>query len=188
MRTGEVARATRGARGERPGRGFTYVWLLFVLAVAGAALAALGEQWQVVAQREREAELLWRGEQFARALAGWRDTTPPDQPAAPSSLDELLVDERHDPPRRHLRRIYGDPFTGRADWMVWRNEEGRIVGLSSRSERPALRRGRVPVVDGADPRRPLVSDWLFEAAPAASRESSRDHSVTTTDAPARRKP
>ena len=159
-------------------RGMTYLLLLFVLAAAGAGMAALGEQWALAAQREREAELLFRGRQFSQALADWRDLSPAGQPRAPLSLRALLVDERLRPPRHHLRQIYVDPFSGQADWDLVLDAEGRIQGLASRSRRPALRRVRVVLREGADSSQPAVGDWVFmtsaaaSAAPAASAVSA----------------
>jgi type II secretory pathway pseudopilin PulG len=162
MRNGD---ACRGAVLQR---GFTYLLLIFLLAVAGAGLAALGQQWALAGQREREAELRFRGAEFGQALALWRDATPPGQANAPQGLQELLVDTRHQPPRHHLRRLYTDPFTGRADWDLLTNPQGRIVAVASRSRQPALRRVPVlPLRQGGSESAPAVGDWLFEAPPAS---------------------
>lgn len=164
MRNGEVPRG--GGQ-----RGFTYLLLLFVLAAGGTGLAALGEQWALAAQREREAELVFRGGQISQALADWRDSSPPGLPAeqrAPLALQDLLVDERSAPPRHHLRRLYADPFTGEADWVLQRDAQGRIHGVASRSRRPALRRVGVLLRGDADESRPAVGDWLFLAASSAA--------------------
>ena len=170
MRSGDIP----GSGGQR---GFTYVLLLFVLATAGAGLAALGEQWALAAHREREAELIFRGGQISQALADWRDSSPAAQPAAPLALQELLVDERsaslHQGPRHHLRRLYADPFTGQADWVLLLDAQGRITGVASRSRRPALRRVGVVLRTDADVGRPAVGDWLFlAAAPTAAPASA----------------
>lgn len=113
--------------------GFTYLGLLAVLALGGAGLAALGTQWAVAAQRDRERELAFRGEQFRRAIERhWRAQEPPQ---GPPSLQALLADERVRPPRHHLRRLYADPLTGRVDWILLQDPEGRgIVGVASRAE------------------------------------------------------
>lgn len=164
MRSGEPERRT-------PQRGATYLLLLFVLAVAAAGMAALGEQWALAAQREREAELVFRGQQISQALADWRDLSPPGQlvqSRAPLTLQALLVDERVSPPRHHLRRLYADPFTGQPDWALLLDAEGRINGVASRSRRPAQRRVGVVLREGADDTRPTVGDWVFMAATQAA--------------------
>ena len=129
----------------RAERGFTYVLLLFSVALMGAALAALGTQWQLAGQREREAELLFRGLQIRDALQRFNALTPSGTLGLPLTLDELLVDRRGLEPRFHLRRLYADPFSGQADWALLREADGGIVGLHSRSQRPALRRHDLPV-------------------------------------------
>ena len=146
-------------------RGATYLLLLFVTALLGAGLAAVGNDWAVAAQRERETELFFRGQEFSVALAGWRDATAPGEPDAPLLLEELLVDERRSPPRHHLRRLYPDPYTGHADWVLLRDARQRITGVHSRSRHPALRRIDVSLREGANEAHPSVGDWLFTVEP-----------------------
>jgi len=140
MRTGE----RRPAAGRAAARGFTYLALLFALAAAGALAARAGQAWTTAAQREREAELLFRGLQLREALARYAAATPAGQPARPAALAALLRDERQQPPRHHLRRLYADPFTGRPDWVLLRDADGGIRGLHSRDGRPTLRRDALP--------------------------------------------
>ncbi|MBW8894437.1 MAG: hypothetical protein JF617_20915 [Burkholderiales bacterium] len=92
-------------------RGFTYLGMLFLVALTAAALAALGQAWTTAAQREKERELEWRGGEIARAIASYAkaSTNPPGQ--YPRSLDDLLIDRRGVNARHHLRRAYVDPFT-----------------------------------------------------------------------------
>ena len=161
----------RGARRTPPGRGFTYLVLLFMIALGGAALGGIGAQWQAATQREREAELLFRGRQIAQALGRYAAATPPGQPTAPLSLDELLEDRRSQPPRHHLRRLYADPFTGLPDWQAITDAQGRILGLHSRATQRAWRRHELPIAHQATaPTKtaPTVADWRFmtEAGPA----------------------
>lgn len=148
-------------------RGFTYVLLLFSVALMGAGLAGLGTQWQVAAQREREAELLFRGLQIRDALQRFNALTPAGARPLPLALDELLVDRRGLEPRFHLRRLYADPFSGQADWALLRDAAGGIVGVHSRSQRPALRQHDLPVVSGAAvPAAPAAPAPAAPASPA----------------------
>ena len=151
--------------GKQASRGMTYLLLLFVLASGGGALAALGQRWQTVAQRERETELLWRGLQLRDAIERYVTASPAGAPALPQTLQDLLQDRRQAEPRYWLRQLYGDPFTGTADWVLLRHASGGILGVASRSTRPALRQRGLPegvtVVDGALPRH---ADWHFVTA------------------------
>lgn len=163
MPTGERQPRRHQSRGQR---GFTYLVMLLVLALGAAGASALGTQWRAAAQREREAELLFRGRQIAQALGRYAAATPQGQPRAPERLDELLEDRRGDTPLHHLRRLYADPFTGRADWQLITDASGRVLGVRSRAPHPAWRRDLPAEVKVA--RQPsAVADWHFmtEAGP-----------------------
>jgi type II secretory pathway pseudopilin PulG len=153
-------------------RGFTYLWLIFLLAAIAAGLAALAQPVSIAARREREAELMFRGGEIARALTTYRDATPGDAKQLPASLDDLLEDRRGPRPRRHLRRLYPDPFTGAPDWVLVTTDDGRIEGVHSRSDTPALRTVDLP--GAADGVPPPVSARIFSAgaAPAAASAAS----------------
>ncbi|GCL62907.1 type II secretion system protein [Pseudaquabacterium pictum] len=158
--------------GERPGRsaqrGFTYLLLLFIVAASGVAAATLGTRWQTQAQREREAELLFRGLQIRQALQQYHDQSPDGQPRRPQQLQDLLVDARGGPVRHPLRQLYADPFTGQADWVLLRDADGGIVGLHSRASVPLLRRqGLPPGVEGGSTAT-TVDQWQFLAGPASA--------------------
>jgi type II secretory pathway pseudopilin PulG len=118
----------------RRGRGFTYLWLLFLVAIGSALLAAAGQRWSQVAAREREHELLFRGGEIAQAIAAYRAVGG----GGPRSLDDLVDDRRAPQLRRHLRRAYTDPFTGQADWEPVLADDGSWRGVRSRSMAPAL--------------------------------------------------
>ena len=161
MRTGRAA----------PQRGYTYLLLLFAVAALGLVAAEAGVVWQTAASREREAELLAIGAEMARALARYRDETPLGTPPFPSSLAQLVEDGRFPVPRRHLRRIYADPFTGRAEWGLVRDGEA-IVGVHSLAPGVPLRRARLPSeLDPAAENAARYADWVFR--PLAGGEPRR---------------
>ncbi len=103
---------------QRGQRGFTYLLLLFLLAIGGAGLAVVGERQQALVQREREAELRFRGEAIARAIQRYAEQGPPGQAVLPTHLEALLEDRRGPRIQRPLRQIYADPFTGKPDWEL----------------------------------------------------------------------
>jgi type II secretory pathway pseudopilin PulG len=122
-------------------RGYTYIGLLFVVALTGGALAAAGTLWRVQAQREREADLLFTGRQFAAAIARYYERTPVGQPQRfPARLEELLEDRRWPAAPRHLRRLFIDPMTGRAEWGTVLAPDGRIMGVYSLSPQAPIKR------------------------------------------------
>lgn len=143
-------------------RGFTYLGVLFLVALTAAGLATLGQAWSTAAQRERERELQFRGEAIAAAITKYQKASPTQVPELPRSLDDLLEDRRGVNVRHHLRQRYADPFTGEADWeLVPRDtDKTRFSAVRSRSDRELLRE---VAPDGT----PLhkASDWVFAAPP-----------------------
>lgn len=163
--------------------------VIFLVAVAGAGLAQLGEQWTLQGQREREVELLFRGQQFRAALQAYQAATPPGQPSLPTQLEQLLQDRRGAEPRHWLRQLYPDPFTGLPDWVLLRDADGRIVGLHSRSQRPALRQHALPVpAPTSEGRTPVVGDWRFEIERLATAAGARPVRPTAPGAAGLRSP
>lgn len=139
-------------------RGFSYLAVLFLVAMTAAGLAALGQAWSTAAQRERERELEFRGAEIARAIAAYARATPPGQ--YPVALEDLLDDRRGPVPRHHLRRLYADPFTGQPDWVLVPEpaQPGRFSAVRSRSTQPLL---RAMAPDGSPARK--AEDRLFSA-------------------------
>lgn len=151
---------TRACRQE----GFTYLLLLWWVAISGVMLAALGHSWSLDARRQREAELVFRGEQMVRALQSYGVATPAGQVGLPLRLDELVEDRRQEVVVHHLRRHWPDPITGQAWGLVL--EGDRIKGVFSTST-------SAPVSGPAHVHR--YEDWRFEVSaipPTASSQAS----------------
>ncbi len=108
-------------------RGAIYPVLLISILVIGVATAGVAELWSTQVQREREEELLFRLGEFRRAIARYRA----DHNRLPKELTDLLEDRSQLQTRRYLRRIYPDPFTGKADWKldVLVNRDGTVAGI-----------------------------------------------------------
>ena len=151
-------------------RGFTYQWLLFVLAAGAAGLAGLGQRASAAVQRDREAELIFRGHEIARALSAYRAATPGTAKMLPVSLHDLLDDRRGPRPLRHLRRVYPDPFTGKTDWILATADDERISGVRSRASVIAMRVADLPPAAPGHQR--LVSERLFSYSEAAEPSGS----------------
>ena len=116
------------------GAGFTYIGLLILISLMGVALAGTGIVQSQQNQRAKEAELLFIGEQFQRAIAAYYERSPGGGKRFPQALDDLLNDTRFPVPQRHLRRIYRDPMTGSTDWGLVQEPDNGISGVFSRSE------------------------------------------------------
>ena len=151
-------------------RGFTYVGLLLLVAITSAGLAAAGSLWSIDSRREKEAELLYQGEQFTRAIASFRERTPSGQVQRfPQRLEDLVDDKRWPTTRRHLRQIPVDPFTGTREWGLVMAPGGGILGVHSLSESPPLTRAGFPPQFEEFSVATSYRDWRFVyTAPAAA--------------------
>ena len=130
MKTEE--RDTRKTRALQPAQdGFTYLWLLFVLAISAAGTAAVGELWVVQVQRSKELDLAFRGQEIVAALESYRAASPAATPCAPLGWEDLLQDQRSTVTLRHLRRPYADPFSANGEWEWVKDTQGRMLGVKS---------------------------------------------------------
>ena len=165
--------ARRTAVGERlkggpaGSRGMALVIVLVAVTLLSLATLAPLRNEQQALQRERETELLFIGEQFRQALASFAAATPPGAARFPKSLLELLEDKRFPNVRRHLRRVYADPFTGAADWTLV-TRQGAIIGVASRSTREPLKRSGFAVADRAFAEATSYAGWIFTAPTSAN--------------------
>ncbi|MEY2633701.1 MAG: type secretion system pseudopilin TklG [Pseudomonadota bacterium] len=126
-------------------RGFTYLLLLGFIAITGAGLAALGEIWQLSRQREREADLLYVGNEYRQAIGRYLAASTGGLARYPAKLEDLLLDPRFPDSRRYLRELYPDPLTGRHDWQLITAPQGGIIGVASSSTARPLKEAGFPV-------------------------------------------
>jgi type II secretory pathway pseudopilin PulG len=77
--------------------------LLVALSVMAVLASAAMPTWKQLSQREKEAELIFRGQQYARAIGLFQRRAGPG--VNPPSLDVLVQ-------QRFLRKKYKDPITG----------------------------------------------------------------------------
>lgn len=82
-------------------RGFAMAALLVAISVMAVFLSAVMPSWNTMARREREAELVFRGQQYARAVTLFQRKMAG---AYPPNLDILLT-------QKFLRKKYKDPIT-----------------------------------------------------------------------------
>ncbi len=144
-------------------RGFTYLGLLFLVAIMGLALTAVSEVWSTTAKREKELELLFVGQAFVQAIGDYYQATPEAAKKLPEKLEDLLEDKRSLVLLRHLRRMYVDPMTGTTDWGLIRVGNLGIAGVYSQStDRPLRRAGSIGTLSLADAH--SYQEWKFSYA------------------------
>ena len=175
--------------------GYAMVALLVGMAIMAVFLTVALPAWSTAARREKEEELIFRGQQYARAIAlfqrKYANTFPP-------SIDLLVND-------RYLRRKYKDPMTKDGEFQaIYANQQnggqpggggtvpqtgqpvrpptqvgagatvgpqGGIIGVASKSTATSLR-----VYSG----RSKYNEWVFVALQATNRISAPTGSQTPT--------
>jgi hypothetical protein len=140
--------------------------VLILVALAGVALAGAGELWSTASKREKEAQLLFVGDEFRRAIGSYYEGSPGTK-QFPQRLEELLDDKRLPVTRRHLRRIYVDPMTGGAEWGLVKYGD-RIMGVHSLSEEQPLKTANFRSEDEAFKGGAAYTDWRFVYEPSAA--------------------
>ncbi|KAF1016132.1 MAG: hypothetical protein GAK31_01616 [Stenotrophomonas maltophilia] len=162
--------------------GFTYLGVLVVVPVLGL-VATSGIQLSALAQRRsNEQALLDIGGEFSDALQRYAAATPPGMPAQPPNLQALLRDPRAPVPRRYLRKLYADPFTGSTDWgITYASGITGVLEVYSRSAASTLKRARFEPRFAAFEDSTRLSAWRFSVQTAA--QPSAPGSATPGTAP-----
>jgi type II secretory pathway pseudopilin PulG len=124
------------ACGARSDRGIAMVALLVAMTVMAVMLSVALPVYSTVARREREAELVFRGQQYARAVALFQRK---NGNALPPNLDVLLDNG-------YLRKQYKDPITGGDFQLVGPGSPELAQALNSAPAQQQQGRGGPPIV------------------------------------------
>lgn len=148
-------------RGVSHTEGFAYLWTLLAVALMGVGLTVVGQVYSTSLHREQEQELLFIGREFREALGRYHAVRMTGgREDYPSALEELLKDPRSPAALRHLRKLYIDPMTGKAEWGVVRLD-GKIVGIHSLSSQLPLKQDGFEVAEASFKKAQHYSDWIF---------------------------
>ncbi|HTW44059.1 MAG TPA: hypothetical protein VMD58_00820 [Acidobacteriaceae bacterium] len=90
--------------------GFILLWVLFLAVLLLIALAVAAPRMAISIQRDKELELVHRGQQYQRAIQLYYRKFG----TYPTSIDQLLNTDNI----RFLRKRYKDPLTGKDDWRI----------------------------------------------------------------------
>lgn len=112
-------------------RGVTYLSMMFVIVVLGITLMAVGRQWSVTVQRDREQELLFRGNRIKAAIEAYAADYQVKK-AFRTNVYPLTLTQLVEGPKRYLQVVYKDPMTGEDFEVIKVN--GQIQGVRSRSK------------------------------------------------------
>jgi type II secretory pathway pseudopilin PulG len=143
--------------------------LLVAIVIIGGALAAVGELWSLQSRREREVELLYRGDAIRQAIGAYVVISPGAAAHYPMELQDLVQDQRSPQVKRYLRRVYEDPMTGAADWTLIRAPDGGIMGVASSSLQEPIKRQNFRIIDALFADSACYCDWQFIYQPRGLR-------------------
>jgi type II secretory pathway pseudopilin PulG len=135
--------------------GYTLVAVAIGIAILTILVAAVGPSIATIMKREREDELIFRGRQYARAIALFQRRYQ----RFPSTLKEM-----YDNRPRTIRKLWKDPMCRCDDWKLL------IAGAGNQLPGTGVPGGRIPARTARRRRR------LRRPAPSAIRKASRDRS------------
>lgn len=125
-----MARRTASGRSFARGRadsGYALAALLTGLAIMGIVMSMALPVWSQAARRERELELIFRGEQYARAIELYQRVFAG---AYPPDIDTLIE-------QRFLRRRYHDPMVADGEFrIVYQAEVAELAGDAAAAAAP----------------------------------------------------
>ena len=126
--------------------------LLVAIGMMGIVMSMVLPSWRTFAKREKETELVFRGEQYMRAIELYQRQFPG---AYPTDLESLVE-------QKFLRRIYLDPLTGEPFEILTQGSVGitpgqttPVPGMPGVTQQTAVATRGTPPTDGGSTRTPF---------------------------------
>jgi len=168
-------------------QGFTYLSLVILLAIMGLVGAAALKVDALLARAAAEQELLEAGAAFSAALDSYAAATPQGKPPQPPTLQDLLKDTRFPNVRRHLRKIFVDPISGKAEWgITYLGDKVGVIGIYSLSQAQPLKLANFDARFQNFENKTHYAEWKFVAKDQGGLERINDATAkppATTPAP-----
>ena len=138
--------------------GFSYLSLMAIIVIIGISLSEVGYQWKTMAKREKEKELLFRGDAIRSAIIQYVNADPLKR--YPHSLEDLLKNPNIPNPTRYLRKFYKDPMTG-GEFLLITDPARGLVGVHSGSTEKPLKTSNFRVADRCFEEKKTYREWQF---------------------------
>jgi type II secretory pathway pseudopilin PulG len=159
--------------------GSALLMVLVAVVIIGLVAGIAGQSWRSLAQRAREAELLWRGEQYRQAISRYYLVRQGPRNTYPAKLEDLLKDPRFPQPVRHLRKLYNDPMTG-GDWEIIKAPGGGVAGVRSTSPLQPFQQAGFPKDLESFEGKDSYQKWEFVFLPAKAPPRSAANTAVQT--------
>ena len=155
--------------GKQRQHGSVFMGMLVTVAVVAVMLMEVGTLWSSVLQRERELELLTRGNEIRRAIGlYYREGN-----TFPKTLADLVLDRRQPTIKRYLRRAYDDPLTGTSDWGVVQGPGETIMGVFSKAKGTPFKQGNFIAANQSFTGQGSYQGWVFLYGSVQSNPATR---------------
>lgn len=143
--------------------GFSYVIVMFLVAVLSLVSLRALENTLTAERRAKEAELLSLGMAYRDAIKAYYADAQGTLKSYPDSIEALLLDTRGTKLRKHLRKRFRDPITGSKHWglIYLDGDTEKIIGVYSLSTRKPIKRDGFPPDLGGFTNAATYSDWRF---------------------------
>jgi type II secretory pathway pseudopilin PulG len=151
--------------------GAALLTVLVMVVLLGLAASMAGQSLSALIQREREAELLWRGLQYRQAIASYYNVKQGPQQMYPAKLEDLLKDPRFPAIKRHQRRLYNDPLTGK-ECDVVKDPAEKLIGVRSTSDLTPFQQAGFPKGLEDLEGKTAYREWEFVFIPAKKGDAS----------------
>ena len=113
--------------------GFSYVIVMFLVAVLSIISVRALETTLTRERRDKEAQLIEVGTAYKNAIRQYYEGAPGTAKSYPAKLEDLLQDLRLTRPTRPLRKLYRDPITGSSQWGLVLDANDHVTGVYSLS-------------------------------------------------------
>lgn len=138
--------------------------MVFFVAMLGLVGAATLKVDTLLRRAAAEQDLLEIGAAFSEALRSYAAATPRGYPTAPPTLQDLLKDPRFPDTRRHLRKIFVDPVTGKDEWgIVYQGDKVGVLAVYSLSQAQPLKLANFDARFLNFENKEHLSEWKFTA-------------------------
>jgi len=105
--------------------------VMFAIVLMGISMTVVSKQWTVVMKRDKEAELLFRGNRIKAAIEAYAADYQVRKASRPN-VYPLKLEQLTEKPKRYLPVVYKDPITGQDFELIKVGAE--IRGVKSRSK------------------------------------------------------
>ncbi|UMR30071.1 type II secretion system GspH family protein [Massilia sp. MB5] len=140
-------------------QGFSYLIVMFLVAMLTLASVRALQVTLVNEQREREAELLLVGMAYRNAIRSYYQNATGSARQLPKDGKALLDDGRGQRTEHHLRKRFRDPMTAEAWEEIYENDF--LIGVVSRSSRKPIKKSGFPPELADFSKARTYRDWKF---------------------------